>query len=329
MTPHRASTAAVSFDLSDWSQIDVSGTGAGAFLQNFCTNDLNALSPGQSCETFFCDLKGRILAHVQILNRDDSFRLLGVRGTAEVLVPHLRKYLLDAPVIIEDRSRELGLLCLHGTGLQEILQTATGMEISLSSRETQDVETAAGPLLIAAVELLSGLTWLVSGDRVAVASLRERIPAQFLELGARDLFELLRIEGGYPHCGRDLTAQDIAQSAARTSRTISFTKGCYLGQEPIARLDAMGHTTRELRGLIIPGTQAQPTDGVFADGKDVGRVTTTAYSPARSATLALAMLRVQHAAPGTVLTVRTSTGDVSATVFWPTVDSISPESTAD
>lgn len=316
MTSMHFSAAAVSFDLSDWSQIDVSGTGARAFLHSFCTNDINRLATGDCCEAFFCDVKGRIHAHTQVLAGEDFFRLLGVRGTADVLVPHLRKYLLDAPVEITDRSEELGLLCLHGNGIQEILQTVSGQQISLEPQRGLTMETPAGPLLVATVDLLSHHTQLVSGDRFAVESLREQIPAQFLELGDRDLFELLRIEAGYPHYGRDLTAQEIAQSAARTRQTISFTKGCYLGQEPIARLDAMGHTTKELRGLRIAGTGIQGGDTVIAEGKEVGRVTTVSPSADAAETLTLAMLRVQHAAPGTEVIIQTATGERSAQVFW-------------
>jgi len=319
------SAPAVSFDLSDWSQIDLSGPGAKSFLHNFCTNDVNQLTAGHACEAFLCDLKGRILGHVQIVAGEDHFRLIAVPGSAGVIVPHLRKYLLGAPVEIKDQSDELGLLCLHGNGLPEILTTATGTSVDVALNQTQQVGSEGSSLLVIGTDLLGESTFLISGDRDAVAALREQIPAQFLELGARELFELLRIEAGFPHCGRDLSSQDIAQTAARTSRAISFTKGCYLGQEPIARLDAMGHTTRELRGLLIHGKNVRVNDPVLVGEHEVGTLTSVAYSPARRASLALAKIRTSQAAPGTRATVNSSTGPVDAIIYWPDIHSLAQE----
>ncbi|WP_437229956.1 YgfZ/GcvT domain-containing protein [Planctomicrobium sp. SH661] len=312
-----AEIGAVSFDLSDWSQVEMSGDQARSFLHNFCTNDIKKLSSGESCEAFICDIKGRILGHVLVLAIQDRLRLIAVPGSASTLVSHLTKYLLDAPVTITDRSAELGLLCLHGAGIQAVLETAFGKPVDLRVGRCELFASEAGELLLAGTDMLPEPAILISGGRDAVAALRERIPAEFLALGTSTLFDILRIEAGFPWYGRDLSAEDLAQTAARTTQAISFTKGCYLGQEPIARLDAMGHTNRELRGMLIQGDEVSVGAAVMAAEKEVGRITSADYSPTRSATVALAMIRTQHAAPGTALTVRTTETDLPATIFWP------------
>jgi len=317
---------AISFDLSDWSQIEMSGTGARTFLNNFCTNDIQKLPPGGSCEAFVCDLKGRILGHVLIHSIADQFHLVGVPGTAEALIPHFSKYLLDAPVQILDRTREWGLLCLSGAELTALLRSTAGSKFELAPEQNQLVQIAGGTLLIAGTHLLTPMASLVSGTREVVAAWREQIPAATLKRGSSQEFELLRIESGFPRYGQDLGENDIAQSAARTKRAISFTKGCYLGQEPIARLDAMGHTNRELRGLLIRGTGIETGAAIVLAEKEIGRITSVAWSEARSATLALAMVRTQHSAPGTEVQVQTAHALFPAKIYWPDVNSMDAES---
>jgi len=319
------SVPVLSFDLSDWSQIEMSGTGARLFLNNFCTNDIQKLSPGRSCEAFVCDLKGRILGHVLIHAIADRFHLVGVPGTAETLIPHFSKYLLDAPVQIVDRTLEWGLQCLHGPGLSDFLHSTTGIEAAPAPEHNQQVQTAQGMLLVTGTRLLVPTTCLVFGPRKDIAAWQEQVLEKSVKLGTLQHFELLRIESGFPRYGQDLGQNEIAQSAARTKWAISFTKGCYLGQEPIARLDAMGHTNRELRGLLIPGNEITTGAAVVLAEKDIGKVTSMAWSHARSATLALAMIRTQHSAPGTHVHVQTAHGLLPATVYWPDVNSIAAD----
>jgi len=101
---------------------------------------------------------------------------------------------------------------------------------------------------------------------------------------------------------------------------ISFTKGCYLGQEPIARIDALGHVNRELRGLrLSEGPVPDPDSAVTAgdDDKEIGRITSSALSYADGRPVALAYLRTRCTQPGTKVHVQTSAGRVEASVFWP------------
>ena len=122
------------------------------------------------------------------------------------------------------------------------------------------------------------------------------------------VFEVLRIEAGTPVFGKDITEKNLPQEIGRDARAINFVKGCYLGQETVARLDALGHVNQILRGLVFePGSACPPAGAALEDGdKRVGVVTSLAFSPARNAPVALALIRTSHSAPGTKVQVKQS-----------------------
>jgi folate-binding protein YgfZ len=132
------------------------------------------------------------------------------------------------------------------------------------------------------------------------------------------VFEVLRIEAGTPVFGKDITEKNLPQEIGRDARAINFVKGCYLGQETVARLDALGHVNQILRGLVFePGSDCPPSGATLEDGdKRVGVVTSSAFSPARNASVALGMVRTSHAEPGTKVTIRVGDGQapIAATV---------------
>lgn len=314
---------AASFDLSDWTHLSVSGSEAANFLHNFCTADVKALRPGDIREAFIPDIKGRILGHGLILSTDaDEFRLIAVPRASQTLLPHFQKYLLGADANFEDVEPSQGLLCCVGDNVPDILATAFGSSAPLENDKGKWVETDAGRLFLASAPLTLLPTVLLLGSRDAVASFRESLPAEMMAFGIPELFELLRIEAGFPWHGRDISDANLAQEAGRTKQAINFQKGCYLGQEPIARLDAMGHTNRELRGLLFPNVPAQAGDAVLHQGQQIGTITSAMQAPEQERTVALAMLKTKHAEPGTELVVQTANGESPALVYWPDLGSV-------
>ena len=114
-----------------------------------------------------------------------------------------------------------------------------------------------------------------------------------------EFLEALRLEAGSPVYGRDITIENLPQEVGRDSQCISFNKGCYLGQEPVARIDALGHVNRNLVGLLCEGAEP-PASGtpIEVNGKVVGAVTSSAFSPARDQALAMAYVRREYAMEG-------------------------------
>ncbi|WP_437194316.1 CAF17-like 4Fe-4S cluster assembly/insertion protein YgfZ [Planctomicrobium sp. SH527] len=306
------------FDLSEWTQIEMTGGEARTFLHNFCTNDIKGLTEGRRCEAFLCDIKGRILGHIQVLANAGGLHLISVPGAASQLVSHLTKYLLGGDVTFADRTSELGLFCVQGPRLGEILQGLVGNAVPVELGQCQSVTIGNTPCLVAATDMVPGPAVLISGERQALGEALGNAVAEAqnqLQFGAADLFERLRIEATFPKLGQDVGPENIAQEAARTAQAISFTKGCYLGQEPIARLDAMGHTNKELRRLKVKATGIQPGATVQGNGATVGTLTSVAIGEDPATSVALGVIRTKFAEPGTEVTV-ISNGEEFPAVVW-------------
>lgn len=324
-TPAAQSTAATTdaalFDLTGRAQLELSGQDRQSFLHNFCTNDVNRLQPGEGCEAFLTNVKGRILGHIIVSATDEALWIDSVPGSNEPIAAHLDKYLITENVEIVDCTSQLGLLCLIGPRSADWLSEQTGENVELPVwgqhpvSEQGRLDLFGNEVIVRRVAFTGHLGYeLVIGHELR-ESLLERIQSTGVVLGSPDVFEALRIEAGFPHYGIDLTDANIAQEAGRTQQAISFIKGCYLGQEPIARLDALGHTNKELRPLTLasgpvpdPGTSVTSTDG-----EAVGSITSAALSPARDQPVALAMLKTKSFAAGTDLFV----GDTPATIISP------------
>jgi folate-binding protein YgfZ len=147
-------------------------------------------------------------------------------------------------------------------------------------------------------------------DIVCPAGVAEAFWNRLVGRGARSAGlaaeEVLRVEAGTPVYGKDITENNLAPEVGRTAQAISYTKGCYLGQEPIVRLRDLGHVNRLLTGLRVEGPQPVPTGAKLGrDDKEAGQVTSSVYSPALGTVIALAYVRRGSAAPGTALEVET------------------------
>ncbi|HEX6984362.1 MAG TPA: glycine cleavage T C-terminal barrel domain-containing protein, partial [Planctomycetaceae bacterium] len=325
-----ARESAVVFDLTGWTAIRLSGRDAVKFLHNFCTSDIKQLGPFQGCETFFTNVKARVVGH------GFAFRGVGASGTDEgrdldlllspgqvaALVPHLDRYLITEDVTITDRTPETGVLFVTGPTAATTLEAAglrspnvTPSELSPLSMLAADVERR--PVSVRRVDLLGGPGFLIDSDPAAVSVLRARLSENSAVNAGSDAFDALRVEACFPLYGIDVTEDHLAPEVGRPW-TISYTKGCYLGQEPIARIDALGHVNRLLRGLRLESGPAPDCGAaVLAEGKEIGTVTSATTSFADGRPVALGYLRTTFAGPGTAVTVRTLAGDVPATVYGP------------
>jgi folate-binding protein YgfZ len=156
--------------------------------------------------------------------------------------------------------------------------------------------------------VLPGFTLI--GEKAAGPSVRETLKRKAAD---RDLvevdpasMEILRIEAGTPVFGKDITEKNLPQEIGRDDRAISFIKGCYLGQETVARIDALGHVNQFLKGLEFSEQLPVPEPGspLESEGKRFGVVTSSGFSPVRNAPVALALIRSTHATAGTKLLCR-------------------------
>jgi len=231
---------AVVCPLLDHICIRVTGQDRAKFLHNFCTNNINDLPPGQFCEAFFCDLKAKIVAHGYVLAGDDVHEIRMLSGDGEALLNHLNRYLITEDVTLTCLSAERTTFAVAGPQTQSVLSELSGMPAL----------TGPGCSMQGDVIMLL-TTWhhlpmaFVSVNNDAAVNTWKQLTTAATAAGD-STFHHLRILEGYPLIGTDLTHDNMAPEADRNKIAISYTKGCYLGQEPIARLDAMGHVNRKL-----------------------------------------------------------------------------------
>ncbi|MGC1275742.1 MAG: glycine cleavage T C-terminal barrel domain-containing protein [Planctomycetaceae bacterium] len=297
-----------SFDLSGWTLLRLTGRDAVKFLHNFCTNDIQRLSPGAGCEAFITNVKARVLGHV-FAYRDDptTLTLLASPGQGTTLVPHFDRYVITEDVAIADLTNESDLQLLTGPQLADA-DTAR----NLFGPPTGPSET------IRRVDLLGQPGWLLERSRKAAAN---SPGSNVVRPGDRSAFESLRIGACFPYYGVDVTEDQLAPEVGRPW-AISYTKGCYLGQEPIARIDALGHVNKLLRGLRLEsGPVPERGATIIADDKEIGSVKSATTSHADGRPIALGFLRSKFAEPGTNVVVRTEGSEVPATVFGPVDES--------
>ncbi len=292
-------------------QIELSGSDRAKFLQNFCTNDVHRLEEGSGCEAFITNVQGKILGHVHIFRYPESLIIETVAGQAESLISHLDRYLIMEDVQMRDISSDRGevMVCgkqapallanLLSTGeIREILGHVTGrmgeVEINLRRFDT------CGPM-----------TFLIDCQREILDAVVDRLTAEGAMPCDHSALEICRIEQGTPLYGRDISSDNLPQEIGRDQRTISFTKGCYLGQETVARIDALGHVNKILVGLRFDGNEPPAPGTQFEiDGKQVGRLTSSAFSPRLATAIGLGFVRREYSAAGTAVHCETGQAEV-------------------
>lgn len=280
-------------------------------LHNLCTNEVRKLPAGRGREAFVTTLQGKCLAYVTLLAEPDQIRVRSDRASAAVLQAHLLKYAALDDVEVDDHSDECLELHLVGPGAEGVLRSFPGQlpeEADLAQGRFEIGGTTA-PVIREAPLGRAGLTLLLPADRreQMVAELAAACPSMPILTSAE--VEAFRIAAGTPASGLDVTERNLPQEVGRDDRAISFVKGCYLGQETVARLDALGHVNRMLRGLRVEGEQVPAPDSVLLDGmKEAGRITSAARSARTGRPIALGYVRTAYLAGGTELTCRDPAG---------------------
>jgi tRNA-modifying protein YgfZ len=279
-------------DRSARGKLIVSGGEAAEYLQGQLTNDVEALAPGEGQYAALLDRKGRIQADMRVLRASAEEIWIDTEPEAlEAAKRHLDMYKIGREVAIADLTAERAILSLIGPRSVEIAATAALPEHACEATEVGGVECLA-------VGTAAGIDLIV--EPADAADLRGAFfGAGAVEVGP-EAAEVVRIEAGAPRFGAEMSAATMPAEAGIVERAISFTKGCYIGQEPVARLHYKGHPNRHLRGLEL-SAPAAPSESLRLGEKEVGRIGSACVSPAHGP-IALAIVR-REAEPGAELTV--------------------------
>jgi hypothetical protein len=268
--------------LARWSSVTFTGADRQVFLNNFCTNDVKRLLPGEHCEAFITNVKGKVLGHGLVDCRTEELVFITVPEQAASLIEHLDRYIIREDVQLRDSTAERAYLLVSGgdgAGRGQVAEDWIHWRLL-------DTE-------------LCGLCETTPADLPRVV--QELLAAGAVEC-SEAAFLAMRIEAGTPLFGIDFGADNLPQEVSRDEFAISFTKGCYLGQETVARIDAMGHVNQTLVGVRFAGPNVPQAGLELTSGESpVGRVTSASFSPRLESPLALAMVRRQWIPAGTLL----------------------------
>lgn len=276
-----------------------SGSEAAEYLQGQLTQDVEALEPGESAYSALLDRKGHMQTDMRVTRVAPGELLIDLDepGAARAL-RHLSMYKIGRDVELADVSAERTLVRLAGPATPRLLGDAP-----IGAGTARESELEGVPTLVIGTDHGADLVVAAGDTERLLAVLRSR-GAEPVEAAA---LELLRVESGRPRFGAEMSERTMPAEAGIVERSISFTKGCYIGQETVARLHYRGRPNRNLRGLRL-GSPAPVGAAVELDGKQIGEIGSAVVHP-RHGAIALAVLR-REAEPGTSVDVEGTRAEV-------------------
>ena len=298
--------------------VDVAGRGILAvtgpqrikFLHNIVSNDLQSRRPGQGTLAAVMDVKGRLLVLMRALVTEDAVLLEMPADRLDVIEALLVHYKVAAPVRFA--RRPVAVLGVFGPGAAETLARAGAPVPPDAAPESHFASVIGGaPVRVVRASDFPAGGWAIHASPEQAAEAREAlISAGAVAIGEGTL-DVLRVEDGRPWYGRDVTEDNLLHETGLVAEYHSPTKGCYVGQEVIARLEARGaNVNKVLRGLKL-ALPASPDTPVTRDGREVGRVTTAGVSP-RLGPVAMAYVHRSANEPGTTVEVDGRTAVIAA-----------------
>ena len=296
-------------DLSARGKIRVLGEDRARLLHAMTTQDVQSLTPGHGAYAFFLNAQGRILGDVNVFCREDCFLLDTEPETRQKLFDHIDRYIIADDVTLEDVTGEMATIAIEGPQAAAILE-----RLGAPVPEADYATRAWSGMIVARVSSTGAGGFFVFLNPAKKGDLIAAIEAEGIAEATPDDARTVRIEHGRPRYGEEITERYLVQETAQL-QAVSFSKGCYLGQEIVERVRSRAQIHRVLRRIEVdmPGPpEALPAAGSklkSADGQaDAGEIASAAFSPALGKVAALAYVRTQFAEPGTELRLPAQAG---------------------
>lgn len=310
-------------DLSFRSRICITGTDRARWLNGQVTNNVKDSRVGQGCYAALVNAKGKLQSDLNIYCLADELLLDFEPGLTASVSQRLEKYIIADDVQLMDVAPHYGLLSVQGPKSDAVVQ-GLGLfnEIPTQPMHFTSIKDATlGELYLMNQPRMGTNGFDLFVPTPALGAVMDKLIAAARELGGRacgwTALETARVEAGIPRFGVDMDESNLAPEAGIESRAISYTKGCYIGQEVIARIRTYGQVAKSLRSLRLADdlkTLPSKGDRLFHDGKEVGFVTSAVKSPSLQANIALGYVRKEFNEPGTRLTLRTAGGESAAEI---------------
>ena len=304
-------------DLSSRGRIEVSGSEAVQFLNGLITNDVKALETGAWMRAAFPNVQGRLIGEARVLRlAGDRFLFDTEAATHGRVLKTLERFTLAGDFHVADLTDELALISLQGARAAEIIEAMLdkmSAHVERGRVQTEQWGNQSLHIIRATHTAEEGFDLFVNAS-VAV-SMWESLTAQGALLVGFDALDILRTEAGIPSYGVDMDETNVVLEAV-PDEAVSFTKGCYIGQEIIARIHWRGHVAKKLTGLSFDDQgEAKRDDKIRTmDGKEIGRLTSITFSPRLNRLVALGYVKYDYLAPETMVHVHSGEAELAARV---------------
>ena len=311
----RGDDAAGLMDLSTRGRIRVMGSEALMFLNGLVTNDMKTLEENRWMPAVFPNVQGRILAAVRIARTTIGYFIDTEGSTHDRVLKTIERFTLAGDFKVADITDSTTMLTVQGKSAKEVVERIGGEATALDQNGAREIQWRDEPLTLmrATHTAEDGFDLIVPTENATA------LWDNLVEAGAHptgyDALEKLRIEAGVPRFGRDMDETNVV-TETNLDDAISYTKGCYLGQEIIVRIKHRGHVAKKLTGLVFDREVAiESATPILSDaGAEIGRITSATFSPALSRTVALAYIKFEFLKAGTKVKTNSSAGQVNATV---------------
>jgi folate-binding protein YgfZ len=300
-------------DLSFRGRFCLTGADRVRFLHGQVTNDVKSLSPGEGCYAALVTAKGKMQSDLNIYCLPDELLLDLEPGLGQAVAQRLEKYIIADDVQVVDAVPHYGLLSVQGPKADLVIRSLDlGMELPAKPMNfTRANDPTLGEIYLMNQPRIGTSGFDLFVPTAALSAVADKSIAAVNQVGGRacgwQALETARIEAGIPRFGADMDETNIPLEAGLENHAVSFTKGCYIGQEVIARIRTYGQVAKALRGLrLADDLKMLPAKGdkLFHGEKEVGYITSAVASPMYQATIALGYVRREHNQIGTELLLR-------------------------
>ena len=304
-------------DLSSRGRLLVSGSEAVMFLNGLITNDMKTLAMNSWMPAVFPNVQGRLIASVRIIHRDDGFLIDTESATLETTTKLLERFTFAGDFRVKDLTGETAMLSVQGKNAAEVIRVVLGDSSAMVARGqvvTPQLENGSRVTVIRATH-----TGEDGFDLFVDANEGQPLLGLLIESGAQpfgsEVAETLRIEAGIARFGIDMDETRVV-TETNLDDAVSFTKGCYIGQEIIARIKYRGHVAKKLTGVLLAQDVAIESNATILsdDEKEIGSITSATISPRLKNTIGLAYVNYDYLEPGTKVRVVSAEGEFPATV---------------
>ncbi len=276
-------------DVSYFGKVRIAGRDRQRFLQGMVTNDIKSLQPGQGTYALFLDVKGHIQGDMKFYAFPDHVLMVLQHHIREKITTGLDRYVISEDVKMTDVTSEWAMLQILGPKAAAILDSA-GMKNLPEQLYSFHANAVAG-VDCTVIRLGAGFALLCPS--ASAVQVLDQLDVQPVGMRAFDVF---RVESGMPLIGKDMDESNFPQEA-RMDVALNFNKGCYLGQETIARIDAQGHVNRHLMGIVSIAV-LKPGDRLYKNDREIGKITSSTHSLLLNQPLSLGYVRREFAKEG-------------------------------